>query len=324
MNTPILRQLDFDKDLAAVAALFVSEMDEAESVESLRKFLEEHGDRNLGVHVAVDEKDNLVGFNWLFRDKEIPERAQAYLVVQPECRKQGVGRLLLADLENAARQAGILDVRSTVPDKNPEYLRFAKDHACEVLKHVIGMELNPALLDLEPFKNLVQALEAQGFHFTSMLALGDTPGARENLFRLNDTASSQTMGSDGEHSWTDFEDFNQSVCESDWYKPAGQLVVIERHTGRWVAMSAITRFEGSDYAYNLFTGVDEDYRSRGLARAVKALALEYARDNLGVTRVRTHHLEANLPMIAVDRHLGYEVIPGYYTVRKVLPGMPGG
>lgn len=75
MNTPILRQLDFDKDLAAVAALFVSEMDEAESVESLRKFLEEHGDRNLGVHVAVDEKDNLVGFNWLFRDKEIPERA---------------------------------------------------------------------------------------------------------------------------------------------------------------------------------------------------------------------------------------------------------
>ena len=48
MNTPILRQLDFDKDLAAVAALFVSEMDEAESVESLRKFLEEHGDRNLG------------------------------------------------------------------------------------------------------------------------------------------------------------------------------------------------------------------------------------------------------------------------------------
>jgi len=189
---------------------------------------------------------------------------------------------------------------------------------------VIGMELNLALLDLEPFKNLVQALEAQGFHFTSMLALGDTPGARENLFRLNDTASSQTMGSDGEHSWTDFEDFNQSVCESDWYKPAGQLVVIERHTGRWVAMSAITRFEGSDYAYNLFTGVDENYRGRGLARAVKALALEYARDNLGVTRVRTHHLEANLPMIAVDRHLGYEVIPGYYTVRKVLPGMPGG
>ncbi|MCK7481789.1 MAG: GNAT family N-acetyltransferase [Candidatus Moduliflexus flocculans] len=70
-------------------------------------------------------------------------------------------------------------------------------------------------------------------------------------------------------------------------------------------MSAITRFEGADYAYNLHTGVDKRYRGRKVAQAVKVLALRFARDVLKVGEVRTNHNSQNDPMIAIDRKFGY-------------------
>ena len=48
----------------------------------------------------------------------------------------------------------------------------------------------------------------------------------------------------------------QKVCQMDWYKAGGQLVAIDSASGAWAAMSAVTRFAGSDHAYHLHTGVD--------------------------------------------------------------------
>jgi RimJ/RimL family protein N-acetyltransferase len=100
------------------------------------------------------------------------------------------------------------------------------------------------------------------------------------------------------------------------------MVAIDTATGAWAAMSAVTRFEGSDCAYNLFTGVDMAYRGRKLARAVKVLALCCARDVLQVRSVRTHHNSLNLPMIAIDRKLGYGQLPGSFTMERVLEPKP--
>jgi RimJ/RimL family protein N-acetyltransferase len=108
----------------------------------------------------------------------------------------------------------------------------------------------------------------------------------------------------------------------EWYEKQReriiQMVAIDTATGAWVAMSAITRLEGNDYAYNLFTGVDKLYRGRRLAQAVKVLALRYARDVLKANTVRTHHNIKNAPMIAIDRKLGYTQLPGTYLLEKIL------
>ena len=89
-------------------------------------------------------------------------------------------------------------------------------------------------------------------------------------------------------------------------------------SGAWAAMSAITRFEGNDFAYNLFTGVDLPYRGRKLGQAVKVTALRYARNALGVNRVRTHHNTNNQPMIAIDRKFGYRQLPGDFVMEKMV------
>jgi len=148
--------------------------------------------------------------------------------------------------------------------------------------------------------------------------LGNTEEAQRRLYALNDTASASTPGQGGEHAWISFEDFQQSVCGSSWYKPAGQIVAIDTTDGTWAAMSAITRMEGRDYAYNLFTGVDLPYRGRKLGQAVKVLALRYARNELKANIVRTHHNTRNLPMIAIDTKFGYRQLPGSFLMEKKL------
>jgi mycothiol synthase len=109
------------------------------------------------------------------------------------------------------------------------------------------------------------------------------------------------------------------VCSSSWYHPDAQIIAIDTSSGEWAAMSAITVFEGSDHAYNLFTGTDVRYRGRKLAQAVKALALRRAR-LFGVNAVRTSHNSENEAMIAIDSKLGYVRTPGVFIMVKELSG----
>jgi RimJ/RimL family protein N-acetyltransferase len=180
------------------------------------------------------------------------------------------------------------------------------------------MCLDLTRFDDRPYDATISRLQAEGLQFTSMETLGNTEENQRKLYALNDTAASETPGSEGNHPWLNFEDFQKGVCGSNWYRPAGQMVVVDTATGTWAAMSAITHFEGTDYAYNLFTGVDKRYRGRKLAQAVKTLALRYARDVLKVDAVRTNHNSQNDPMIAIDRKFGYVQTPGSYTMVKKI------
>jgi len=312
----ILQDQDVERRFSAMAALFISEMDEPSSEESLREEYSRDKDIILHLKGAEDPAGRMLGFTWVTRSRLSPQRAYLYLIVPPEFRRQGVGSLLLQDAEQTVRAAGVQEFEATVLDDCLEGLAFLRARDFVEKYHQLGMSLDLNDFDKADYDALIARLKTDGFVFTSMEALGNTEDAQRKLFVLNDTTSSQTVGASGEHAWDSFEDFQSKVCSADWYIPAGQMVAIDSMTGNWAAMSAITRFTGKDYAYNLFTGVDERYRGRRLGTAVKVLALRYARDVLKAKKVRTHHNAANEPMLAIDRLLGYTLRRGYYTMQK--------
>ncbi|MGE5221000.1 MAG: GNAT family N-acetyltransferase, partial [Omnitrophica WOR_2 bacterium] len=268
--------------------------------------------------VAEDEKGELVGFYWVVREKVITDRMQLYLFVKPEQRRQGIGFCMYEDVMRALEETQAKCLRVSIQDTCPECRSFAGRCGFTEKLHRIGMALDLDAFNDHPYGEIITRLTGEGFQFTSLQELGNTEEAQHKLYVLNDTAASTTPGSDDEHPWGSFEDFQKSVCQSEWYKPDGQMVVVDTASGAWAAMSAITRFEGSTYAYNLFTGVDMPYRGRKLAQAVKVQALRYARDVLKVHEVRTHHNAMNHPMIAIDRKLGYHQIRGIYLMEKML------
>ncbi len=318
MTAITLRPADPERDFGELAALFTYEQDEPTTEPGLRADYEAHRERIFRLMVAEDERGELLGFNWATRSRFADRPAYCYLIVKPEQPKRGVGRLLYDDLEQAARRAQASQLQVGIRDDCPEGRAFADRRGFVEQKHSIGMALDLQAFDDRPYDEIIARLEAEGFRFTSMAALGDTEEAQRTLYALNEMTSMDIPGSEGERSWLSFEDFQQKVCGADWYRPAGQMVVIDTATGNWAGMSAITRFEGSDYAYNLHTGVDKHYRGRKLAQAVKVLALRYARAALNVNTVHTHHNALNLPMIAIDRKLGYVQTAGYFSMRKTL------
>lgn len=313
-----LRPIDLDRDLGELAALFTLVQDDPTTEAELRDDYETHKERIFCLNAVEDERGELLGFNWANRDRDQADKAYLYIIVKPQQRGQGAGRLLYADAEGTARAAGIRRIEMNVRDTDPPSRAFAERRGFSERTHSIAMQMDLDAFDDQPYNALISHLQDEGFEFTSMETLGNDEESQRRLFRLNDTAAAETMGADGSHPWPDFEDFEHRVCEAAWYIPAGQMVVIDTNNGEWAAMSAITRFAGRDYAYNLFTGVDKRYRGRKLGQAVKVLALRYARDVLGAHVVRTHHNTQNEPILAIDNKFGYTLLPGDYVMVKEL------
>lgn len=317
-----IRPADPQCDFGEIAALFASQEDEPDTEAALQEEFARTRERILHA-VAVNENNHLLGFYWLYFSPLESGRVFLNLVVKPEYRGQGVGRLLY----QAARQALVgvevdgapaKKLRARVLDTCPECLAFMERRGFIVQAHSIAMSLDLAKFDDRPYEPIIQQLQEAGFRFTSMADLGNTAAAQRKLFELNDATSLDIPDQNGEHPWASFEDFQHKVCRSDWYIPAGQKVVINNTNGQWAAMSAITRFAGVDYAYNLHTGVARAYRGRKLGQAVKVTALRFARQELGVSTVRTHHNVKNAPILTIDYKFGYVLQPGIYRLEKIL------
>lgn len=313
-----LRPVDPDRDFATLAEWFTFLEGEVNTRESLHTWYIKNQERILS-KVANLPHCPLAGFYWITSDRNDPKIASLELYVIPGQRRQGIGSQLMSDVINTLSKTPIKCLHTSLYDDCPHCLSFALQNRFIEKSHSISMLLDLLSWDDTPYTALITDLESQGFLFTSMAELGNTEEAQRKLFALNDMTSSEIPGSEGEHSWNSFKDFQRSVCQSDWYKPAGQKVVIDAKSGDFIGMSAITVFSGSDHAYNLHTGVDKRYRGRKLGQAVKATALCFARDELKATKVRTHHNAVNAPMIAIDQKLGYRIVPGYYRLEKTLP-----
>lgn len=312
-----LRYLKPERDFAKLAGWF-SLLDDAASTEaSLAEYYQVNQDLAL-VRVAAGEDDLPVGFYWVALRPTDAQPPFMYLYVEPEYRRQGIGSRLFHEMLPVVKATGAKKLKTYVKEIWPESKRFADQHGFVTERMQFAMELDLDAFDDRRYDALIERLKGEGFLFTSMAELGDTEESRRKLFKLNDDCVVSTMGSDGSHAWGSFEDFQRSVCQSNWYNPAGQNVVIDTANGNWAAMSAITCFADNDFAYNLFTGVDIPYRRRGLGQAVKVMALRYAREHLGVHRVRTNHNTKNEPMIAIDRKFGYTALPGDYVMERVI------
>ncbi len=317
MKTIILRPAEPERDFGQLAAWFSILEGEPNSESGLIEFYEKEQEWTIQ-RVAEDEQGALLGFYWILRHRLEAGRIYFYLFVRPEQRRQGVGRQLYEDLARVAEEAQTKRLRVSVWDNCPECRGFAERRGFIERLQRIALELNLDTFDDRPYEAIITRLKGEGFQFTSMEELGNTEKAQRKLYSLNNTTAMDVPGSGGEPCWDSFEDFQQSVCQSDWYKPDGQFVAIDTANGAWAAMCAITRFEGNEYANTLHIGVDMPYRGRKLGQAVRVLALRYARDVLKAHSVRTTHNGENLPALAIDRKLGYVQIPGTLLMEKTL------
>jgi len=282
MKTITLRPAELERDFAQLSTWFSMFEDDALSEQGLMEYYEKR--RAIIIQrVAENEDGELLGFYWVYFNNA--ESCNIDLFVKPEQRRQGFGKQLYENLEQSVKNAQAKELSVTIMDTSTESRIFAEHRGFSERWHFIPMRLNLESFDDRSYDDIIAELKGDGFWFTSMEELGNTEESQRHLYTLNDETDLDVPGRNGEHTWSSFDDFKERVCQTDWYKPGGQKVVIDTATGDWVAMSAISRFQ--NHAYNLHTGVDKRYRGRKLAQAVKVTALRYARDTLKVKLVHT-------------------------------------
>ncbi len=262
--------------------------------------------------IAEDETGAVIGYGSAFRERfHRPGQMYGQVLVAEHARRRGLGTELARSGEAIARDQGALTVRSSVRDNRPEAIRFAEKRGYTITNHMFESTLDVPAFDETPFTGVIQRLEAEGIHFCT---LADRPGpeTEEKLYALDKQGDEDVPES--ENHTPPFDQWRKIMLPA---KKAPPALTIMAWDGKALVGLTMMHVQGPGSLYTIATVVERAYRGRKLALALKLLAIRAAR-RYGAAQMRTHNDSRNAPMLAVNRKLGYQPVPGVYNIRKAL------
>jgi GNAT superfamily N-acetyltransferase len=232
------------------------------------------------------------------------------LEVQPDWQQQGIGSVLLSYMEQTS---GASTFRLAVRDDRPHAIKFAKDRGYIEYQHMFASVADLTQVDVAAILQRKGALEAKGIRFCSYADLGDSADHRRKLHELYNTADRDTPGSEKWGAYP-FESFEAECFKTERHDPHGIFVAVDGN--EWVALSMVFRINDDTYG-TAFTGTVREYRGRGIAATLKALAVLYAKSQ-GAKSMRTDNDTRNAPMLAINSKLGFKPEFGRRMMQKQL------
>jgi mycothiol synthase len=236
-------------------------------------------------------------------------RAAGLVGVAPAHRRHGLGARLVDEVEGFAASNHVRWVEAEVREGNlPVALSFIGPRGYVELERYRTSVQTPSTVDLSGLTALRSRLEGEGIELVAFPAI-DSPRARDELYRAT-IQIWRDMPHEPHVGWEDPspQTFRRSIFERPSVLLDGFFVA--RDGERIVGLSYLARRPDGDAEVG-DTGVLNDYRRRGIARALKMMVTRYATDH-GITRVHTDNRIDNAGMLAINRALGF--VPGEQIV----------
>lgn len=244
-----------------------------------------------------------------------PHVFQVDVVVAEAHRSRGIGRrlheALLRRLEprRPTRRIG----RVHADDRRA--VDFAHELGYREIKRDVNSALDLRAFDPAPWLPVVERVEAQGIDLVTMADIPvDDPRIRAyfELFSVVRADAPRSMPATP----IDFDFFVTEVIETP--DAAREAAILAFDGERCVGLTQVYRSDASDELQTGLSGVDRDYRRRGIATALKVRSLAAAKA-LGAPSIRTDNDARNVGMLALNRRLGFVERPAQLTVAWDAP-----
>jgi GNAT superfamily N-acetyltransferase len=307
-----IRPLDPAGDLRSLVTFLACVVREPPSEETLRATLT--ADLELRrLTVITNARNALIGYSSITRLASAPAgQATLWVATHPHHRQQGIATALYHDACMFLRAQHLTDLRAQIEDDDQASFVFAQRRGFTVDRHLFRSTLDLQVFDAAPFQPAIDNARARGIAFTTLAALGDTPTTRRRVYELNKLTA---VDIPGRGPFFSFEEYEQHRFGHAGYRAEG--IILARDAAQWVGLTQVSLHIKEHFAFNEMTGVIREYRGQQIAQALKLHAIRYAQAQQ-MPSLRTFNDSANLPILVINRKLGYQPEPGFYFLRAVL------
>ncbi len=262
-----------------------------------------------------------VGFGYLHSDVESvdPRNLWVDVVVDPNHQGRGIGRALAtaigleAERRNAERlwtAARVADARAVSFLGHQGFLERARSwRSCLDLRRAAELPDRSAELSRE------------GFSFTNLAQEDlEDPRLLQEVYAVT-VAVSEDEPRLGAYTPITFEQFVERDLHGPGFLRDGFFLA--RRGGTFVGLSAVWRADGApETLQQAFTGTRREVRGKGVATELKRRVVAYGRAH-GYRYIRTGNDSRNLPMLAINRKLGFQPEAVRILAEKKLGGGSG-
>ena len=306
---------DYER-LAAISAA----IDPADS-RGLEWFRERDARRSpqLRLYRLVAERDGLVvgwgevGQGWWAYH---PRKFYLRLNVDPEFQRQGVGSCLYTALiDHVCANWNPSRVSAEASELRPWSCAFLEHRGFQEVQRRWDAALQVAEARLDRLPAAIRRVADSGVRITTVEQERTVRGDQfdQDLYAVEQRIYLDEPGYDPEGS-LQFDQFRDFELNPKTRVDAGSFLALDGT--RLVGVSRLRRdARGEGILHVGFTGVEAEYRGRGIALALKLLTLEYARD-AGFLEIRTENDSTNAPMLHINLELGFRLEPASLIFHK--------
>jgi GNAT superfamily N-acetyltransferase len=235
-----------------------------------------------------------------------PELVFALATVLPEHRRAGAGTALYEALSAWARERGLGTIEAVIADNDPESLAFALRRGFTEDSREFGVSLDLTRIEPPTFRL------PEGVQITTW---AERPELARGMYEVVLEAVPDIPGSEDEQV-EPFEDWLAHDMQGPGDRPEATFVAVAGDDVIGYAKFSLTTAQPTTAHHDL-TGVRRTWRGRGVARALKATQIAWAKAN-GYGELRTSNDERNAPIRRLNEEFGYRQSIGRIYVKGPL------
>jgi GNAT superfamily N-acetyltransferase len=229
--------------------------------------------------------------------------ARGEIRVVAEARASGVGSALLGELSGWARALGYVELTGPVKEEDPASLAWAARRGFVETGRNSLLVLDLTAIDT-PRVEAPEGIE--------VVTWAERPDAERAMYEVAREAYPDVPG-EGDAVVAPFEEWLSMDMQGAGDRPEATFLALADGEVVAYAKLALSRARPAVAMHDM-TGVRRAWRGRGVARALKAAEIAWAKES-GYERLETQNEERNEPIRRLNERFGYVVTPGSVTVR---------